>query len=361
MSKFGPTVAECLGFDGLKPNAERVSILRNIVWDKLTDMENGVYKPDHLNVFIKREPHKLAKIDEGRFRLIMGVSLEDTMIDRMLYGNVYDRAVRCFTQTPCKAGYSPIFGGYKYLVKLLGRTNMTSDKKAWDWHVTSWLVDLWQDFLQDLAGNPPDYWVLYHRSRFEALFGPDCSFVFPDGSVAKQRFKGVMKSGSYLTLLLNSVGQRIIQLAACYRLDWAPWTLACVGDDAMEEVPPDCGKYVETIEKLGFKIKEYHIRDYIDFCGFLMDDNGCVPAYWRKHLYKLYYDYDDEFQEQKLRTYAIMYSGDGLMYDLISKFYHYETGRSLMPRELTWAYWQGLIEVPEMASPNLEIVDPAPL
>ena len=40
---------------------------------------------DIINLFIKREPHKLSKIKKGALRLISGVSITDSLIALWLY------------------------------------------------------------------------------------------------------------------------------------------------------------------------------------------------------------------------------------------------------------------------------------
>lgn len=339
MSKYGTTIKDALKWDGVKVDDERKWTFKNIVREKVEQALRGEYQADPINVFVKKEPHKQKKIEEGRFRLIMGVSMEDTMVDRMLYGNLYDLAVVSYHETPCKVGYSPIYRGWKPIWDSLPTRKFMSDKKGWDMSVRGWLIDLWQDFLEDIV-DAPDFWKKIHRERFRVLFGPDCLYEFQDGERVTQRFKGIMKSGCYLTLLLNSVGQRACQIAACLMHGWPLWTCFVLGDDTVEEEPEDVELYLRTLEFLGCEIKEWKISEEVEFCGFVFDGVKAVPNYQNKHLYKLYYDYDQDNVLDAYEAYMMLYS-EHEMFDLIRTFYCEKAGVAPMPRELYQAFWHG--------------------
>lgn len=361
MSRYGPTIGEALKHDGLKPDPERVRIFKAIVRDRIEEYLQGKEVSDPLKTFVKPEPHKEKKLSEGRYRLIMAVSMEDTMIDRMLYGGFYERAVDTFTETPCKVGYNPVFGGYRYIAGLFsGRKVLMCDKKAWDMSVRKWLTDFWEQFIMDLLPRAPAWWVTLHKMRFKSLFGPDTLFKFTDGSLATQRRWGVMKSGCYLTLLLNSVGQRVLQVLACLRLGLPIGTMACVGDDTVEDVPEDLEAYLLEIAALGAVVKEFAVSESIEFCGFKISHTAAVPKYEDKHRYTLHNLYDAETQEQVCLAYLMMYSQYPEMYAEVERFYEYQTGLQAPPRALQEAYWNGDLDSQLSSSARLVLYEDVP-
>lgn len=341
MSKFGSVVRDVLKHDGIDYDPIRVSMLRVLVKSKCVDLIRGDYAPDPINVFIKPEPHKLSKIEEGRERLISAVSLEDSMIDRMLYREFQARNQQEIT--PVKQMYSPRNGGFIRLASAFPQGSLSIDKKNWDFTVPKWMVFLWRDFLEDLIGGTcPDWWRRLHRGRFEALFGPDVLFVFPDGAMAKQGFWGIMKSGCFNTLFLNSVGQVIIALLAKKRLGLSFGEFWTVGDDTVEEIPPNVESYLAEIEKLGFMVKQADVNRHVEFCGFLVDHSQIRPAYWKKHLFKVLYSGGPHWVEM-LTVYSFLYAFEPSMYDFVSEVLYVSKGIIPVPRELWQLVWRGLV------------------
>lgn len=340
MSSYGTIVRDVLKYDGLAFDKDRVAMLRMVVLDKIRAMEAGTYKPDDINVFVKCEPHKDEKLKEGRYRLIMAVSLEDTMIDRMLYREFQIRNV--LGNTPVKSGYNPLQGGYRRLAESFPGRSLSIDKKAWDFSVPRWMIELWSVFLEDLVHGAPDWWVTIHRARFAALYSPETTYVFPDKSRAAQLIYGIMKSGCYNTLFLNSVGQCIIYLLARLRCKIPLGLLWAVGDDTLEDVPDDVEGYVEQIKRMGFNIKQQLVLPYVEFCGFEMDERRVRPAYLQKHLFKALYEGGDQWID-KMRIYTMLYAFDPEVYDLLSEMLTYVDGRSKYPAELWRLVWRGVV------------------
>lgn len=341
MSKYGSIVRDVLKYDGSGFDPVRVDMLRTVVLGKCVDLLKGRYTPDPINVFVKAEPHKRSKIEEGRERLISAVSLEDSMIDRMLYGEFQHRNQQ--NDTPIKQTYSPSNGGFVRLASAFPEGSLSIDKKNWDFSVPKWMVDLWRDFCEDLIGDRcPDWWKRLHRGRFAALYGPDVLFSFPDNSTARQGFWGVMKSGCYNTLFLNSVGQVVIALIALKRLGLDLKEFWTIGDDTVETIPPDVEAYLAQIAELGFTVKQADVNRHVDFCGFLVDRSRVRPGYWKKHLFKVMYK-GGPYWVEMLRVYSFLYAFEPSMYDFVSEVMWLTTGTTPVPRELWQMVWRGLI------------------
>lgn len=339
MSRYGGTVGDALKWDGVNYSPDRINVLKCLVEHKVQSILAGTYKADPINTFVKDEPHKKAKLAEGRLRLIMAVSLEDTMVDRMLYSEIMRRAVE--TDSPVKAGYSPLKNGFRRLASSFPKESLSIDKKAWDFSVPGWMIDLWRVFLEDLVGGGPDWWIKLHRCRFRELF-EDPVFEFADGERASQKCKGIMKSGCFTTLLLNSLGQVIIALIVKGRLG-IPWTTFwTVGDDTVECVPPDVEAYVKEIGRLGFNVKEYSVNPFVEFCGFLATLREVKPAYVRKHLFKAIYDFDRSWA-LKVNVYSFLYAYDQEAYSFFSDLLWSVTGQPPEPAELLRAAWSDVL------------------
>lgn len=343
MRRYGNTVGEVLRFDGCGYDQLRIDFLRLLVRKKIQDIFNGTYVPDHINTFVKMEPHKDEKIREGRLRLIMAVSLEDTMVDRMLYAPIAARAVASWPKTPVKLGYNPIGGNYRHIAAAFPGGTLSIDKKAWDFSVPGWMVNIWRQFLSDLAGDVPLWWLMIHEARFKALYSPSTLFEFKDGTIARQGVEGVMKSGCYLTILLNSVGQYIIAYLANCRIGAEMGLMWIVGDDTAERPRKDLIRYLEALRGLGFDLKEPEEYPYVEFCGFLANVSSIRPAYWKKHLFKVFYEDTGDHYRAKLDIYLFFYAFDERMFAVLKQVYQAKFGVSPKPVWYYKALWSGAI------------------
>lgn len=274
---------------------------------------------DPLKVFVKQEPHSLSKIEEGRYRLISAVSLVDTMIDRILFGPMWRKALSRVLQTPCAVGWAPMHGGWRLLNQKYPRGTLSIDKKAWDWTVRNWLVGVWRDILLELHPGAPDWWIARFEQRFSYLFGR-ARFRFADGVEVVQAYGGIMKSGCYLTLCLNSIGQTVMHVLACNRMGIDPLldVPLSFGDDIVMSPFEQQERYIAELNKLCI-VKEAEVSTGVQFIGFLMVPHGFVPQYWEKHLFKLKH-LDMSVAEDTLVAYQTMYAYDPVMLKFIRDY-----------------------------------------
>lgn len=340
MSVYGSTIGSILKHDGNEYDPTRLEMLRCTVRAKMQQIFDGTYRPDPIRVFVKAEPHKASKIAEGRFRLIMAVSMEDAMIDRMLYTEFMRRAVR-FT-TPVKIGYAPANGRFRELAYAFPGRSLSIDKQAWDFSVPEWLVELWRVFLLDLVGGSPTWWNVLHNARFEALYSSETMYQFSDGSRAVQRIPGIMKSGCFNTLLLNSVGQYMISWLAYDRLGLQMREFWTIGDDTVESEPENVEQYVKQIQALGFTVKDVTINNFVEFCGFWATTKEVKPAYWRKHLFKAFYEGGEHWAD-KITMYQFLYAFDDQVYPIYADLLAAVTGVPPVPAELWRLMWRGVV------------------
>lgn len=320
LSCMGATNGQVFGWNGKETDPVRTQIVKTTAKARMRSLLLGLEVSDPLMVFVKSEPHKTSKIEEGRFRLISAVSLVDTLVDRILYGWLGRRALQTVGATPVMVGWTPLNGGWRMISNVFaGRDTACLDKTAWDWTVQGYMVDVWETFIKDLILDPPEWWLVLHKARFKQLYS-NAVFQFRDGSQFEQSFKGVMKSGCFLTIILNSVSQVFLHLVAQSRLGFPlreNLPLA-MGDDTVQFAPRDLQGYIEALRELGALVKEAEKQNWVEFCGMVILPNCCFPSYWKKHLFNLHYG---EFREL-LESYQILYANEPGMLRYLRKVAH---------------------------------------
>lgn len=286
-------IGHALGHDGLRFDPHRVEELKRLVHHKLTLILSGRPHAAPLNVFIKPEPHKASKVAEGRYRLISGVALEDAMIDRILFGPLARKVLETAGTTPIMIG-NTLFGGmWRKLRASYGSKNLAIDKSGWDWSMQWWLIIFFRELMRLLhPGATPEYWMAVD-ARLDLLFR-DAVFGFRDGTYINQLFPGIMKSGCFITIILNSLCQLALHYAALLDLCVNPLKYRppkCLGDDTTQDEDDLLSiGYVDALERLGCVVKEAIVHKDLDFAGYKITRNSFLPAYKDKHLFKMVYN-----------------------------------------------------------------------
>nr|UXX19097.1 RNA-dependent RNA polymerase [Jilin luteo-like virus 2] len=305
LARLGSTNGQALKWNGVECDPERLRYFRGLVEQRIGQLERGDEAADDIKLFIKQEPHKIAKLTEGRYRLISAVSVVDSMVDRMLFSEMHDLALASACLTPSAVGWSPIRGGYRLVrARFPGRV-LCADKSCWDWTVSGWMVDMAKELFKRLCLNPTERWCSLVDARFDMLF-KKAVFRVSDGSRYPQLDEGLMKSGCYLTILMNTVLQSIVHLVASARSGEEPGDLLAMGDDTIQSVPRDLDAYLEALKGLGVLVKP-KVLDYVEFAGFEFTEHRCVPAYEDKHRFQLEH-LDEEFAVDTLTAYQLLYA-----------------------------------------------------
>lgn len=263
-----------------------------------------------IKLMVKDEPHKLSKFAEGRYRLISILSLEDQLLDRLLFiGWIIaerDNPEHCVS----KVGWCPIPAGYQQLLVTMpdNRKCWAVDKKAWDWTMPGWVVKTYVDTKLGLTNTNGVYTNIVYN-RVAEVVGPRCVVALPDGTLLRQLTWGLQKSGWLLTLSLNSAAQDMQHLLACRRLGWPDegtivWAM---GDDLLcyanwsEEQASD---YAAALDKTGCIVK--YIKNVREFCGFSYE-RGCDPLYQDKHKFLMEYCPLEKLRDL-ISTYSVIYA-----------------------------------------------------
>lgn len=317
MARYGADIKTALKWDPMEGfDPERVETLKGFVRLRLSEPSS----PDPILVFIKSEPHKIKKLQEGRARLISAVGLVDTMTDRVMFGWLARKVLSTLGKNPVMIGWSPYQGGFRWLAHLFaGSEVMCIDKSGWDWTVSDWMLWLVRDLLHRLAIDAPSWWHKWLDERWAALFR-DAVFGFRSGLRVKQPGWGVMKSGCYLTILINSILQCVLHYIVCLRLGEEPdWRLfKTMGDDTVQKLVRDIVRYLEEMRKLGPLVKDCSVQEDIEFCGHVFNVKGCVPAYVGKHIHYLRTCHP-KVLPLVLESYQMAYALDERMWTWLSK------------------------------------------
>ncbi|UIX27220.1 RNA-dependent RNA polymerase [Cotton bunchy top virus 1] len=281
-------------------------VLTRLVFDRLQKMSEASFEDqtpeelvasglcDPIRLFVKGEPHKQAKLDEGRYRLIMSVSLVDQLVARVLFQNQNKREIALWRAIPSKPGFGLSTDGQtrEFLTLLADQMSTTledvvarwreflvpTDCSGFDWSVADWMLADEMEVRNRLTVHNN---ALTRRLRACWLKCISNSVLcLSNGTLLAQRVAGVQKSGSYNTSSSNSR----IRVMSAYHCG-ASWAMA-MGDDALESVDTDLTVY----KNLGFKVE---VSGELEFCSHIfMSPDLAVPVNRAKMLYKLIHGYN---------------------------------------------------------------------
>jgi len=310
LAKLGSSNKVVLGLeDDGTYDPVRYQVVRTTVFKRYQELLNGTYVSDPIKLFIKVEPIKKEKFDDDRFRLISSVSLEDNFIDRILFTPLFKKFLRNYRKTGLYVGYSPLKGGH-LLINLIYNGNekyLMIDKTAFDWTVHKQLLMIARDYILGCITDPPEWWKEAVKQRFEDLFGRPY-FIFSDGTKIQQLDEGVMKSGCFLTILINSILTIIIHYLSLLRSGQEiDDDILSLGDDALQRLLAQIEEYIAAMRTTGV-IPKYEISRIPSFAGFVYEPYSFVPEYRQKHLFALLYlDDDRENAGMTLSSYLLLY------------------------------------------------------
>lgn len=288
-----------------------------MVWQRCQSCLKGEDRADPLKVFVKQEPHSAKKLAEGRYRLISAVSLVDSMVDRIVFAHIKDNMDLTVGKTPIRVGWSIQHGGWREMAQRFTPDKVLClDKSCWDWSVQAWVVEAIQRLVIDFSTGLPDEVIEIINCRFKQLF-ETAVFGFIDGTRVKQQGKGIMKSGCYMTICFNSIAQLLMHAVTSIQMGIDPDDAIpeCLGDDTIQDSVEDLDMYSAVMSRLGCTLKT-PVTGKVEFAGFQFSRLRVIPAYYRKHLFKLAYnDNLSEYLEQM--QYLYVYSP--VMYKIFQK------------------------------------------
>lgn len=209
-----PTIGEWLGWNGVWYDPIKIERL----WFDVQQVLARDYDM-YLRCFIKSEPHKIEKVKENRWRLIMASPLCVQMVWHMMFSYQNDLEIREAYNIPSQQGFVPVNGGWQqYLAQWKQKGYDTGlDKKAWDWNAPGWLIFMELEFRFRMGrGAKMDLWYEIARWLYHCMF-VNPKIILSSGLVIQQLFAGIVKSGCVNTISLNSHCQVLVHIGVCIR------------------------------------------------------------------------------------------------------------------------------------------------
>lgn len=266
------------------------------LWDMVKRRLSGDLEPFPLRTFIKPEPHKLSKIEDGQLRIIMSVSLADQIIDHMLMDPINDSMVRCYGRIPVLPGWAPVRGGWRIIP--LKEQCIGLDRRAWDWNAPRWLIWAEKEVRKNLVLADAK-WENLVDSRYHELF-VDPLIQTSGGDQFRQAIPGIVKSGCVNTISMNSIMQVILHCVVLETLGLPDIPIYAMGDDTIQTVLP--AGYQAELQKYVL-LKEPVLGE---FCSFIFDGGRVESTNFQKHLYAMAFQADAKVKES-LQSLQLVY------------------------------------------------------
>lgn len=306
-----PTIGQWLGWNGLEFDPYKVDALWHDVQMLLEGDDDVLYK-----AFIKLEPHKKVKVEQGRWRIIICFPLHLQVLWKMVSDHLNTSLVKNAIDIPCKQGFTLARGDWKIYYqqwKQIGY-NAGTDASAWDWCFNEWMMRFVINMRLRLTRGTKKDMQTYERllrKIYALAFMPGARIVLPDGTVLEQLFIGLEKSGSPNTISDNTFARLGASIIVCMMLG-LPLTRDnigdFVGDDELKRLLRD-PTFIERLKlaylRLGIVIKQ--IDWGLEFIGHRFEADGPKPMYFSKHIWKFYYVSDEDlntFLDSMLRLYC---------------------------------------------------------
>jgi hypothetical protein len=260
----------------VKVALRRLNMLNSLDFNPdLTEMEMftlGLL--DVSRVFVKNEPHPIAKLISQRFRLIVSVSIVDELICRLIFGKritTYAMSTHMLVSQP-GAGYDTDEQAHVFWQRLkpLVSKLKESDVSAFDFSLQPWMFEETHKLDLLLTSYPTGC------SRDTSCYGRiSTNYVTTstktllstsDGRVYTLEHPGIQLTGKYWTAWKNSQIREL--LIYCVGGTWGQ----TYGDDSVEDSPGDLiAKYLE----IGIRVTDVRNcsdTNTVNFCSMEFGD-----------------------------------------------------------------------------------------
>lgn len=305
-STESPSIGEWLGFDGCsfdRYQVERLWYDVNLIIKNETEMI--------LKSFVKMEPHKRAKIEAGRWRVIMGFPLNYQVLWKMVFDYGNKAMLEASYDVPTQFGIRLMGGDWKLYQRQwthLG-LNAGTDISAFDWCVTLRKMRRVYELRRRLAKGPHvEEWFQLASRLLDELF-VNVKVLYPNGEIWRIVWPAVQKSGSPNTIADNSILRLYEAVVVALSTGQAVYPLPrTVGDDALEKL--DLGSDQVNFLKGAYATRGWVLKQVVpgmDFVGHTFSLHGPVPNYVGKHLWRFVHMPDSilpEFLEGMARLYC---------------------------------------------------------
>lgn len=236
---------------------------------------NDWNEPFHLKTFIKGEPTPIEKLLEGMPRIIVGLPVHKLLKHAAIFKNFTDALSANWELSPVKFGFVPGNpGNMENLAKWLGKGELVeSDKSKWDYMFQSWCFEICEKITKELASKPlgmEDEVFEQYLADITQAFGEvykSSLYRTSDGTVLRPTHDGVMKSGWFMTIAINSMAQVVLNTLVLMRLGYSDdqilndFKIIAGGDDVLQKLPGvDLEAYKAESACLGMPIKSLIVR-----------------------------------------------------------------------------------------------------
>lgn len=298
--KEAPTNGDWLKWNGVEVDP----IQKQRLWFDVKKVMNDDWQ-HVIRVFIKQEPHKLGKVESGRWRLIMAAPLCVQLVWQMVFAPLNDLEIQKSFEIPSQQGIVLVGGGWKQYYRQWQSLGLVSgvDKSSWDWTAPFWSIMLDLELRRRLArGDRVQEWYALARLLYRHMFESPL-LMTSDGNLYRQVVPGIMKSGCVNTISTNGHCQQFVHLAVCIDANISPFPLPRVcGDDTIHSLRHTL--HLDLYGRYGVIIKE--VSETTEFVGHEFRSDGPRPLYIMKHLKKVRY-VEDENMLSYLDSMARMY------------------------------------------------------
>lgn len=228
-----------------------------------------------LKCFLKSEPTKKTKVENGMPRVIVGLPVHKLLKHAAIFKNFATALSENWELSPVKFGFVPGNPGHmESLARWLGKGEIVeSDKKNWDYMFHDWCFEICKKVTMELASCP----LGMKEEEFAEYLG-DISEAFDEvykesryrtsnGTVYQPHHDGAMKSGWFMTIAANSTAQIALNTLILMRLGYndeqilEEFKIVAGGDDVLQRLPEvDLDKYKAEAALLGTPIDEMVVR-----------------------------------------------------------------------------------------------------
>jgi len=272
--------------------------------DPFAACNDGICSP--VSTFLKGEPHKRSKVEEGRFRVINALDLVDQLVERILFNSIKSAVEKEFPNAPAQLGLgiSPtinqvIGGRYERINSLTKLKAFMGDVRQWDASASMQALHsgMRVAHAREDSGDS-EAWkragILWCHLRGHCLYQVS-------GYLYVKKRRGQMPSGTMLTTWLNCFIRTVLA-----RLCGSVMEML-MGDDCGEWNPlQDPEAIVALYKQFAVTIRDYALGtdDAFSFCSheYTKRDGVWVTALqtWPKSLFGLLTCRQNQLQVDRL-------------------------------------------------------------
>lgn len=254
---------------------------------------------DPVKLFVKNEPHKLAKIQAGRVRLIASMSIVDKVIEMLCFSHQTKAEIKNWRNIAFCPGIGFTHEDNDFMYerahnnrKKRGVDPAYTDCESFDWGVGAWEHLAHVNFRIYMSAKSHDNaWETVSRSCAHVL--NKSVYHFSDGTMVCTDWIGGQKSGSFTTSSGNSC---IRSLVGCLAIPLDPFYIDAMGDDTTEDYYPDG---MALYNAYGYRVKEY-VRSEdgtFEFCSRIYGPGYSYPANPAKTIMNMLHQKVNDFYE----------------------------------------------------------------